>query len=194
MNDRRGSLLIQLLAQLGAIIRLVAEHAFRPLHSSHQAPSHGTIVRFSSGQEDGDQAPFSICECVDLRVLRPPREGPTACFFSPLFRRLPSGAPSHVLSRSFACQWIVRLRRAPGTDFPRCRASPSEQTGYRSWSEDHIRAGNRTSEAWAMQIARRHGMKKAIVALARRLAVIMHRIWVDGTEFRWTREQATAAA
>ena len=35
-------------------------------------------------------------------------------------------------------------------------------------------------------------MKKAIVALARRLAVIMHRIWVDGTEFRWTREAAVA--
>jgi transposase len=34
-------------------------------------------------------------------------------------------------------------------------------------------------KAWAMQIARRRGMKKAIVALARRLAVIMHRIWVD---------------
>ena len=49
-------------------------------------------------------------------------------------------------------------------------------------------------KAWAMQIARRRGMKKAIVALARRLAVIMHRILVDGTEFRWTREQATAAA
>ena len=49
-------------------------------------------------------------------------------------------------------------------------------------------------KAWAMQIARRRGMKKAIVALARRLAVIMHRIWVDGTEFRWTREQAAAAA
>ena len=49
-------------------------------------------------------------------------------------------------------------------------------------------------KAWAMQIARRRGMKKAIVALARRLAVIMHRIWVDGTEFRWTRERATAAA
>ena len=48
--------------------------------------------------------------------------------------------------------------------------------------------------AWAMQIARRRGMKKAIVALARRLAVIMHRIWVDGTEFRWTRELAAAAA
>src|ERR1700691_3839922 len=49
-------------------------------------------------------------------------------------------------------------------------------------------------KAWAMQIARRRGMKKAIVALARRLAVIMHRIWVEGTEFRWTRVQAAAAA
>jgi transposase len=47
-------------------------------------------------------------------------------------------------------------------------------------------------KAWAMQIARRRGLKKAIVALARRLAVIMHRIWVDGTEFRWTRETAAA--
>ncbi|HEX9071479.1 MAG TPA: IS110 family transposase [Pseudolabrys sp.] len=48
-------------------------------------------------------------------------------------------------------------------------------------------------KAWAMQIARRRGMKKAIVALARRLAVIMHRIWVDGTEFRWTRQEVAAA-
>jgi transposase len=47
-------------------------------------------------------------------------------------------------------------------------------------------------KAWAMQIAKRRGMKKAIVALARRLAVIMHRLWIDGTEFRWTREVAAA--
>jgi transposase len=47
-------------------------------------------------------------------------------------------------------------------------------------------------KAWAMQIARRCGRKKAIVALARRLAVVMHRVWVDGTEFRWTRQEATA--
>ena len=47
-------------------------------------------------------------------------------------------------------------------------------------------------KAWAMQIARHRGMKKAIVALARRLAVIMHRIWIDGTEFRWTREAVAA--
>ena len=43
-----------------------------------------------------------------------------------------------------------------------------------------------------MKIAKHRGMKKAIVALARRLAVIMHRIWTDGTEFRWTKEVAAA--
>jgi len=48
------------------------------------------------------------------------------------------------------------------------------------------------AKAWAMKIARHRGMKRAIVALACRLAVIMHCIWVDGTEFRWTREAAAA--
>jgi transposase len=47
-------------------------------------------------------------------------------------------------------------------------------------------------KAWAMKIARHRGMKKAIAALARRLAVVMHRIWADGTEFRWSREVAAA--
>ncbi|RWM46175.1 MAG: IS110 family transposase [Mesorhizobium sp.] len=42
--------------------------------------------------------------------------------------------------------------------------------------------------AWAMNVARRRGRQKAIVALARRLAVIMQRMWRDGTEFRWTRQ------
>ncbi len=43
-------------------------------------------------------------------------------------------------------------------------------------------------KAWAMNVAKRRGSAKAIVALARRLAVIMHRIWSDGAEFRWTRQ------
>lgn len=49
-------------------------------------------------------------------------------------------------------------------------------------------------KAWAMKIAQKRGLKRAIVALARRLAVIMHRIWVDGTEFRWTKEEAPSSA
>jgi len=38
-------------------------------------------------------------------------------------------------------------------------------------------------KSWAMKLARRAGMKKAKVALARKLAVILHRMWVDGTPF-----------
>jgi transposase len=38
-------------------------------------------------------------------------------------------------------------------------------------------------KSWAMRIARRAGMRKAKVALARRLAVIMHRMLADGTPF-----------
>lgn len=43
---------------------------------------------------------------------------------------------------------------------------------------------------WAMGVARRRGAKKARVALARKLAVVLHRMWVDGTSFRWTSETA----
>lgn len=45
-------------------------------------------------------------------------------------------------------------------------------------------------KAWAARLVKRVGGKKARVALARKLAVILHRIWVDGSEFRWTREVA----
>ena len=38
-------------------------------------------------------------------------------------------------------------------------------------------------KAWAMNIAKRRGIKKSIIALARRMAVIMHRLWIDGTTF-----------
>jgi transposase len=38
-------------------------------------------------------------------------------------------------------------------------------------------------KSWAMRIARRSGMKKAKVALARKLAVILHRMLVNGTPF-----------
>jgi transposase len=39
-------------------------------------------------------------------------------------------------------------------------------------------------KSWGMKLARRGGMKKAKVALARKLAVIMHRMLADGASFR----------
>jgi transposase len=45
---------------------------------------------------------------------------------------------------------------------------------------------------WAMGVAKRRGMKRAKVALARKLAVVLHRMCVDATEFRWTKDAAAA--
>ena len=41
-------------------------------------------------------------------------------------------------------------------------------------------------KAWGISVARRRGMQKAIVAVARKLAIILHRMWRDNTDFRWT--------
>jgi len=38
-------------------------------------------------------------------------------------------------------------------------------------------------KSWAARLAKRAGMKKAKVALARKLAVILHRMWVNATSF-----------
>ena len=67
-NDRLGSALVQVLAQLGAIVGFVAEHPFRRLHSANEALSDRAIVCLTSGQQDGNKAPFNICKCVNLRV------------------------------------------------------------------------------------------------------------------------------
>lgn len=41
-------------------------------------------------------------------------------------------------------------------------------------------------KAWGIAVARRRGIQKAMVAVARKLAIILHRLWRDDTDFRWT--------
>jgi hypothetical protein len=48
--------------------------------------------------------------------------------------------------------------------------------------------------AWGMQIAKRRGMARARVAVARKLAVILHRMWRDQTEFRFGKEPSATAS
>jgi transposase len=48
--------------------------------------------------------------------------------------------------------------------------------------------------AWGMQIAKRRGLARARVAVARKLAVILHRMWSDATEFRFGNEPGPASA
>jgi transposase len=49
-------------------------------------------------------------------------------------------------------------------------------------------------KAWAVRLAQRNGFKAASVALARKLAIIMHRMWIDGTEFAYGEPPALIAA
>ena len=48
-------------------------------------------------------------------------------------------------------------------------------------------------KAWGVNLAERSSFKIACAAVARKLAVIMHRMWVDGTEFVYAAPNAMAA-
>jgi transposase len=42
-----------------------------------------------------------------------------------------------------------------------------------------------TLKAWGVRLAKIRGHRRAVVAVARKLAVILHRMWLNGSEFRW---------
>ncbi len=45
-------------------------------------------------------------------------------------------------------------------------------------------------KAWGMKLAKTRGHRRAVIAVARKLAVILHRMWIDDTQFRWSAEAA----
>ena len=47
-------------------------------------------------------------------------------------------------------------------------------------------------ESWGLRLARRTSLRKAKVTVARKLAVILHRMWIDRTQFHWSAKEATA--
>jgi transposase len=48
-------------------------------------------------------------------------------------------------------------------------------------------------KAWGTRLARKVGGKKAMVAVALKLSVILHRMWRDGTDFRWSNQEGLPA-
>ena len=44
-------------------------------------------------------------------------------------------------------------------------------------------------KAWGLKLVRQKGRKRATVAVARKLAVILHRMWIDGSPYRWDDEE-----
>jgi transposase len=69
----------------------------------------------------------------------------------------------------------VFLRRRFSTSL--CEAAAAQLLRVKRWS---------ALKAWGMRIAKRASMMCAIVAVARKLASILHRMWLAGTEFQWT--------
>ncbi|UWL61669.1 IS110 family transposase [Brucella pseudintermedia] len=49
-------------------------------------------------------------------------------------------------------------------------------------------------KAWGMRLVKNRGHKRAVTALARRMSVLMHRIWVEGTVFIWKTGDGQVAA
>ena len=71
---------------------------------------------------------------------------------------------------------IWRMRRSSADSRPRRARVPK-------WS---------AVKAWGVRLAKRSGLRKAKVAVARKLAVILHRMWIDGTEFSWSKKEIAA--
>lgn len=63
-------------------------------------------------------------------------------------------------------------------------AALSIMTRTKTWS---------SLKSWGMRIAKRSGLGKAIVAVARKLAVIMHQMWLTGEAFRLTNAEEAVA-
>jgi len=47
-----------------------------------------------------------------------------------------------------------------------------------------------TLKAWGMKIAKKRGFSKARIAVARKLAIILHRMWITNEDFRWATKAA----
>jgi transposase len=62
-------------------------------------------------------------------------------------------------------------------------------------ANSHLRIAKKwsTLKAWGLKLAKRVGIKKALVAVVRKLAIIMHRMWVADVSFRFGSDRAVAA-
>jgi transposase len=45
-------------------------------------------------------------------------------------------------------------------------------------------------KAWGVRLAKTRGHRRAVIAVARKLAVILHKMWINGTDFRWAGTEA----
>jgi transposase len=63
-------------------------------------------------------------------------------------------------------------------------------------ANSHLRRSKKWSvlRAWGVKLAQRVGARKACVAVARKLAIIMHRMWIEQKDFRFGQLPGAKAA
>lgn len=102
-------------------------------------------------------------------------------------------------SKVGACVGLTPRRFQSGEeDYPGRISRCGDRLLRTYWFEAAGMIRNRVSQwsalkAWGMRLAKRAGARKATVAVARKLAVILHRMRRDGSEFRWSTKQGPPA-
>ena len=90
-------------------------------------------------------------------------------------------------------RFIYALKEIRACNKARVRIADDKATiALKSRRMGMVRTNGPTVKAWGTRLAKRNGLRKAKVAVARKLAVILHRMWIDGTEFNWSKKEIAA--
>ena len=156
-------------------VRLQLYHAFRELDNRTRKMAHQDPVcqRLMSVPGVGFVTSLTFRAAVD-DPTRFKRSRTVAAHFGLTPRRFQSGEMDNP----------GRISRAGDPDVRATLyvAANSMMTRSSKWS---------SLKAWGMQLAKQRGHRRAVVAVARKLAVILHRIWIDESQFRWGSEGAS---
>jgi hypothetical protein len=102
--------------------------------------------------------------------------------------------PSQFLHFCFFCSGFFRIDASKFNRSNVGRSTAATNTTStvqeRASQHKHHPALNSATKAWGIRLAKRSGLRKAKVAVARKLAVILHRMWIEGTEFKWSSKEA----
>ena len=141
-NDWLGSAILQPLTQLGTVVGLAADQAFRCFacgdepFRDRQSCASPPVRRIARRRPRASASAWTF-------VLRPPLERPIACFCSPLFHPLPSGAHVRGVDHLGVCRSTVS-GKFPEQIFP----DPAPRPAHEAVIDRRRRPpGNRTSDS-----------------------------------------------
>lgn len=125
---------------------------------------------------------------VCRRLMTAPGVGPIVA----LSYRSAIDEPLRFRSRDVAAHFGLtpRVNQSGSRDTKGCISKKGDSAGRTALvlaARQQFRKTGRPSalKEWAAQVAARRGAMKALIAVARRLAVILHSMWVRETDFRW---------